>query len=169
MAAGDIYLNPGSEIAFQSAAGDVVITVTSDVAAGDGRASALCTLAAAYDDNRPDEYRWTAKAFWAAGALVGDRLGLFAAEANADGELDGKVAAGDADFTDAAALVSMEHIGDVLCTNETEAQEFNSGVVRLTSNKFVLVVWNYSATATMHATATNFEFKILPIPQHLEA
>jgi hypothetical protein len=33
----------------------------------------------------------------------------------------------------------------------------------------VLVVWNGSAAATMHATATNFEFKLLPIPMQAQA
>ncbi len=169
MGSGDSYINPGTEITFQSAAGDVAITVTDAVAAGDGAKSALCTLVAGYTDARPDEYRWTCKAFWAAGAAVGDRLGLFMAEANADGEFDGGVVAGDGAFTDEDALTLMTYVGNVLCTNATEEQEYASGVVRLTSNKCVLVVWNYSTGATMHATATNFEFKILPIPFNEEA
>lgn len=164
MAANDIYINPGTEITFQSSGGTVALTVDNNVAAGDGAKSALATLTANYTDARPDEYRWTCKCFWAAGALVGERLDLYAAEANADSEHDGGVAAGDAAFTDEAGLDNMTYIGSVKCTNATEEQEYSSGVVRLTSNKIVVVVWNASAGATMHATATNFEFKLLPIP-----
>jgi len=170
MATGDVYINPGTEIEFQSAGGDVVITVTDAVGIGDGKHSALCTLATNYNDSRPDEYRWTCKALWADPAAVGDRLGLFFAEADSDGNHDGRVPnTGDADFIDEARLGDLLYVGNVINGNTTEVQEFSSGVVRITSNKVVLVVWNYSATATMHATATNFEFKLLPIPRKLEA
>lgn len=160
----ETYIAPGTEIAFQSAGGDVVITVDTGVSFADGAKSDACTLAAAYTTVRPDEYRWTCKAYWAAGAVVGESLELWLAEANADGEYAGGVAAGDGAFTDGEARFSMTYAGQVRCTNATEEQEYEDGVVRLTSNKCVLVVWNNSAAATMHGTATNFEFKLLPIP-----
>ena len=169
MASGDVYINPGTEITFQSAGGTVAITVNENVAAGDGAASAAATLAANYTTARPETYRWTCKCFWAAGAAVGDTLDLYAAEADADGIYDGGVSAGDAAFTDEDGLTNMTRIGCVKCTNATEELEHTSGVVRLTSDKMVLVVWNSSAGATMHATATNFEFKLLPIPYNEEA
>jgi len=169
MATDDLYINPGTEITFQSAGGTVAITVDDNVAAGDGAKSALATLHTNYTDNRPTMYRWTCKCFWAAGAAVGDQLLLYVAEANADGEHDGGVAAGDAAFTDEDALKNMTFVGQVLCSNATEEQEYASGAVEITSNKVVLVVWNNSAGATMHATATNFEFKLLPTPLHQEA
>ena len=169
MATSDVYLNPGTEITFQSAGGTVAITVDNNVAAGDGAKSALATLTANYIDARPDLYRWTAKAFWAAGALVGETLDLYIAQANADGEFDGGVAAGDAAFTDEDALKNMTRVGSVVVTNAAEEQEYKSGVVRITSNKLVLVVWNASVGATMHATATNFEFKLLPIPYQVQS
>ncbi len=165
MASGDNYINPGTEITFQSAGGTVAITVNDNVAAGDGAKSDAATLAAAYTTPRPDEYRWTCKAFWANPALVNETLNLYAAEANADGEYDGGVSAGDGAFTDENALPNMTYIGSVVVSTATEEQEFASGVVRLTSNKMVLVVWNSSVGGTMHATATNFEFKLLPIPR----
>ncbi len=169
MGSGDVYIKPGTEITFQSAGGTVLITVNASVAAGDGAKSALATLVAGYTDARPDEYRWTCKAFWAASAVVGERLGIFLAEADADGNLDGGVSAGDAAFTDEDGLQNMLFVGNVIVTNATEEQEYASGVVRITSNKVVLVVWNYSVAATMHATATNFEFKLLPTPLNEEA
>jgi hypothetical protein len=164
MATNDIYINPGTEITFQSSGGTVAMTVDNNCAAGDGVKSDACTLAASYGTARPDEYRWTCKCFWAAGAVVGETFTIYAAEANADGEYDGGVSAGDGAFTDSDGLLNMKRVGTVTCTNATEEQEYASGTVRLTSNKIVLVVWNGSVAATMHATATNFEFKLLPIP-----
>lgn len=169
MATNDIYINPGTEITFQSAGGTVLITVDNNVAAGDGAKSAACTLAAAYTTDRPTRYRWTCKAYWAAGAAVGEILELRLAEANADGEYDGGVSAGDGAFTDEDGLKNMTLAGFVICTNATEEQEYASGRVELTSNKCVLIVWNKSAGATMHATATNFEFKLLPIPENIQS
>ncbi len=165
----DIYISPGAEVTFQSAGGTVLMTVDDGVTAGDGRKSALWTIAANYTDDRPIWYRWTCKAFWADPAVVGETLDLYMAEANADGEHDGGVAAGDAAFTDEDGLRNMTPVGRVMVTNVTEEQEYASGVVRITSNKAVLVVWNTSAGGTMHATAANFEFKIMPIPSNLQS
>lgn len=169
MAANDIYINPGAEVAFQSAGGNVLMTVDDGVTAGDGHASALWTISANYTDDRPIRYRWTCKAFWVNPALVGETLDIYMAEANADGEFDGGVSAGDAAFTDEDGLRNMTPVGRVMVTHATEEQEYASGVVELTSNKCVLVVWNTSAGGTMHATATNFEFKIMPIPSNLQS
>jgi hypothetical protein len=169
MAANDVYINPGTEITFQSSGGTVTMTVDNNCSFQDGVKSAACTLATNYTDARPDEYKWTCKAFWAAGAVVGETLDIYAAEANADGEYAGGVSAGDGAFTDEDALSNMTYVGSVVVTNATEEQEYADGVVRLTSNKLVLVAWNDSAAATMHATATNFEFKLLPIPAQGQA
>ena len=169
MAANDIYINPGAEVAFQSAAGDVLMTVDGGVTAGDGRKSNLWTIAATYATDRPTRYRWTCKAFWQNPALVGETLDIYLAEANFDGEFDGGVGDGDAAFTDEDALRNMTPVGRVMVTHATEEQEYASGVVEITSNKAVLVVWNTSAGGAMHATATNFEFKIMPIPSNLQS
>jgi len=169
MATDDQVINPGTEITFQSSGGTVLMTVDSGVSFTDGRKSAECTLATNYTDDRPERYRWTCKAFWGAGAALKETLDLFLAQANADGEYEGGVTAGDAEFLDVNGLSNMTYVGSVVVTNATEELEHASGEVILTSNKCVLVVWNTSAAAAMHATATNFEFKLLPIPKAPEA
>ena len=169
MATGDVYMNPGTEITFQSSGGTVAITIDENCTAENGVTSAAWEAAEAYTTARPEEYRWTCKAYWGAGAVVGETLDLYLAEANADGEYDGGATAATADFTDEQALKNMTYVGSVICTTATEEQEYASGVVRVLSNKALLVVWNASAAAPMHATATNFEFKLLPIPMAVQS
>jgi len=164
MATGDAYVNPGTEIVFADTGGDVVITLDENVAAADGQKSAAWTLAAAWTTARPTLYYWTAKTFWAAGAVVGETLDLYLAEADSAGNYAGGVTAGDGAFTDEDALQLMTKIGAVSCTNATEEQEYATGWCTIGSNKAVLVAWNSSAAATLHATHANHRVAFTPMP-----
>lgn len=163
MATNDAVINPGTEINFTSSGGDVVITMGS-VAFQAGRKSDLCTLATNYTDDRPVDYRWTAKAFWGASVVIGETVDLYLSGISSAGNHDGSITSGDAAFSDKNSLLNIMYVGSVVCTNATAKQEHASGFVRLTSNKLILVAWNNSAAANMHATSTNFGFRLLPIP-----
>ena len=160
--ANEVYIAPGSTTKFASA-GDVVFTPTS-IASGAMRISAEATLGTTFTTARADEYHWSAQTKWLDTLEVGETLDIYIAEADSDGDYDGTLTAGDATLSESTdVLKNLNYVGSIIATTATEQIERTSGVVRIKSNKCVVVFHN-NATPALSASAGDHEFALTPIP-----
>ena len=147
----------GTAVTFSST-GDVAWSPAS-VAFQAGRKSAQWDRGAS---PQSDEYSWRAKIALQATPALGESIDFYMA--TSDGTIiDGTTTAGDAAFTDAAALNNMLYIGSLIVDTDTTDSIQASGVFRMTERYGILVMWNNTVAETLSATASDHAFIVKPV------
>lgn len=164
--ANKIYGAIETSITFKSASGDATITPTS-VANGAGRLSTRYDRGAT---SKPTLYRWVCRFKTAAAAAIGRTLRLYAITAEAS---TGSTYT-DGAFSESDQAVSSEDlyrngiaVGIVQCDQATVGPFVASGLVELRGRYVQIGFFNDSAQA-MSATATDFEFVLIPVPDDIQ-
>jgi hypothetical protein len=161
-----IYTNPGTALVFKDSGGDAVITLAS-LASGGGR------LSAQYDRGagaKPALYRWQLR--WRANSAptvaATNVVRLYLVPGDDGSYVAGGLGTADAAVTPEAFLANTEFLGAAEVTEASTSRDFvRQGYVWVRSRYVSVAVWNASGVA-LHATASNNEVRLTPVPDEIQ-
>jgi len=161
MAVGDLYINQGTTITFDSTPTDVALTLTS-LASGSIRYSAPADLAILGDGAGPGLYQWGLKTKFATTPVLDEVIDIYLALS--DGTNDFNISQTDHTETLESTFAGAKWIGSLVVNEASTTASFTAfGEVFIPTKQVQAVIANGTADG-LSATAADHAFYLTPLP-----